>query len=61
MIFFSLGNHHDFAITTGSSRRRPTLGPEQPGSVPCRVQVGASTDELRQAKAHLEARGVESR
>ena len=60
MTFFSLGNHHDFAITAvGPTTDAPNSAPNSPGLFHVAFKVGESTDELREAKAHLEARGVE--
>jgi catechol 2,3-dioxygenase len=58
MTFFTLGNHHDFAITAVGADA-PDAAPNSPGLFHVAFKVGDSTDELRQAKAHLEARGVE--
>ena len=58
MTFFSLGNHHDFAITAVGSDA-PDSAPNSPGLFHVAFKVGESTDDLREAKAHLEARGVE--
>ena len=58
MTFFTLGNHHDLAIVA--------VGPDAPpapadstGLFHVAFKVGDSTDDLRRAKAHLEAQGVE--
>lgn len=58
MTFFTLGNHHDFAITAVGSDA-PDSAPNSPGLFHVAFKVGDSTDELRQAKAHLDALGVE--
>ena len=58
MTFFSLGNHHDFAIT-GVGPNAPDPAPNSPGLFHVAFKVGESTDELREAKAHLDALGVE--
>ena len=58
MIFFTLGNHHDFAITAVGADA-PDSVPNSPGLFHVAFKVGESTDELRDAKAHLEARGVQ--
>jgi catechol 2,3-dioxygenase len=57
MTFFTLGNHHDFAIVevgTGG----PDSAANSPGLFHAAFKVGDSTDDLREAKAHLEAAGV---
>jgi len=58
MTFFTLGNHHDFAIVaTGAD------APDAPGTSPglfhVAFKVGDTTDELRSTKAYLEEHGVE--
>ena len=60
MTFFSLGNHHDFAITAVGADV-PDSAPNCPGLFHVAFKVGESTDELREAKAHLEARAWRSR
>ncbi|MBI4587292.1 MAG: VOC family protein [Candidatus Rokubacteria bacterium] len=58
MVFFSAGrNHHDLAVLS--------VGPEAPdapreavGLYHVALKIGNSLDELRAAKAHLEAHGV---
>jgi len=57
MTFFTLGNHHDFAVIA--------VGPDEadapanaPGLLHVAFKVGASLDELRAVKAELEAAGV---
>jgi catechol 2,3-dioxygenase len=57
MTFFTLGNHHDFAIVevgTGG----PDAAPNSPGLFHAAFKIGNSTEELREAKVHLEAAGV---
>jgi catechol 2,3-dioxygenase len=58
MMFFTLGNHHDFAIAAMGADA-PDAPPNSPGLFHVAFKVGDSTDELRQAKAHLDALGVE--
>jgi catechol 2,3-dioxygenase len=57
MTFFSLGNHHDFAILEvsgeGSSRAATAVGLHHVA-----FKIGDSLDELREAKAMLESAGV---
>jgi catechol 2,3-dioxygenase len=56
--FFTLGSHHDFAISgLGADAAAPS--PKSPGLAHVAFKIGDSTDELRQAKAHLDALGVE--
>ena len=56
MTFFTLGNHHDFAIVEVGDG--PDPAPNSPGLFHAAFKVGESTDDLRDAKAHLEAAGV---
>lgn len=57
MLFFSLGNHHDFAVMQvtgeGSSRSESAVGLHHVA-----FKIGDQLDELREAKAKLEAAGV---
>jgi catechol 2,3-dioxygenase len=57
MTFFTLGNHHDFAVMEvsgeGSSAAESAVGLHHVA-----FKIGDSLDELREAKAHLEAGGV---
>jgi catechol 2,3-dioxygenase len=57
MTFFSLGNHHDFAVMEvsgeGSGRGGSAVGLHHVA-----FRIGSSLDELRDAKAILEAAGV---
>ena len=57
MLFFTLGNHHDFAVMEvsgeGSSQSRSAVGLHHVA-----FNIGRSLDELREAKAKLEAAGV---
>ena len=57
MTFFTLGNHHDFAVAiVGDDAETP---PEKSvGLAHVAFKIGTSTDELREAKAHLEGVGV---
>jgi catechol 2,3-dioxygenase len=56
MAFFTLGNHHDFAVAevTGSGQRSP----DDVGLDHVAFQIGTSIEELREAKACLEAAGI---
>ena len=56
MTFFTLGNHHDFAIVEVGDG--PDPAPNSPGLFHAAFKVGDTTDDLREAKAHLEAAGV---
>ena len=58
MTFFTLGNHHDFAIVAVGPDG-PDAAANSPGLFHVAFKVGDKTDDLRRAKAHLEALGVE--
>jgi catechol 2,3-dioxygenase len=58
MTFFTLGNHHDFAIVAVGPDG-PDAAARSPGLFHVAFKVGDETDDLRRAKAHLEAHGVE--
>ena len=57
MTFFTLGNHHDFALMEvsgeGSSDAESAVGLHHVA-----FKIGDSLDQLREAKAYLEAAGV---
>jgi len=57
MAFFTLGNHHDFAVVevsgAGSTRSADAVGLHHVA-----FNIGTSLDELREAKAKLEAAGI---
>jgi len=57
MAFFTLGNHHDFAVMEvtgeGSSRSETAVGLHHVA-----FNIGTTLDELREAKARLEAAGI---
>jgi catechol 2,3-dioxygenase len=56
MAFFSLGNHHDFAVM-----EVPGAGKADAyavGLAHVAINIGDKLDQLREAKAHLEAAGV---
>jgi catechol 2,3-dioxygenase len=57
MAFFSLGNHHDFAVMEvsgeGSSQAESAVGMHHVA-----FKIGTTLDELREARATLEAAGV---
>ena len=56
--FFTLGNHHDFAIAEVGTEA-PDAPANSPGLAHVAFKVGETTDELRRAKSDLEERGVE--
>ena len=60
MAFFSLGNHHDFAVMEvsgeGSSRSETAVGLHHVA-----FNIGTTLDELREAKAKLDAAGIAAR
>jgi len=57
MAFFSLGNHHDFAVMEvtgeGSSRSETAVGLHHVA-----FNIGTTIDELRDARAKLHAAGI---
>ena len=57
MAFFTLGNHHDFAVMEvsgdGSSRSEAAVGLDHVA-----FNIGTTLDELREAKAKLDAAGI---
>ena len=57
MTFFTLGNHHDFAIVA-MGPDAPSAPPNSPGLFHVAFKVGDTTDDLRQTKAYLEAHDV---
>ena len=60
MAFFSLGNHHDFAVMEvsgeGSSSSDSAVGLHHVA-----FNIGTTLDELREAKAKLDAAGIATR
>ncbi|MEN9545205.1 MAG: hypothetical protein RLZZ598_2038, partial [Pseudomonadota bacterium] len=58
MTFFTLGNHHDFAILAVGDDA-PDAHPDSPGLLHVAFKIGHLLDELREAKRHLEAAGIE--
>src|SRR5688572_26153724 len=54
--FFTLGNHHDFAIREVGPG--PDSAPDSPGLFHVAFKVGTDLDELRSVKAELDAAGV---
>jgi len=57
MTFFSLGNHHDLAICEVSGADAPA-GDHAAGLHHVAFCIGASIEELKEAKAHLESSGI---
>ena len=57
MTFFTLGNHHDFAVSEvsgdGSSESETAIGLDHVA-----FKIGTTLDELREAKAKLEHAGL---
>jgi len=59
MTFFSLGNHHDFAVMQVSGEAgRPA--DSSPGLAHVAFKIGDTLDELREAKVRLEDAGVQT-
>ncbi len=57
MTFFTLGNHHDFAVAaTGDGA--PEAAADAPGLMHVAFKIGTQIEELRDAKAELEAKGI---
>jgi len=57
MTFFSLGNHHDFAVRAiGDDAEAAPSG--TPGLLHVAFKIGDSLDDLRAAKRELEAAGI---
>jgi catechol 2,3-dioxygenase len=56
MAFFSLGNHHDFAVMEVSGE--DSSGENAAGLHHVAFKIGTTLDELREAKAMLDAAGV---
>ena len=57
MTFFTLGDHHDFAVVAVGTDA-PDAAPDSPGLAHVAFKVGDGTDDLRRVKAHLDAHGV---
>jgi catechol 2,3-dioxygenase len=57
MTFFTLGNHHDFAILAVDPDG-PDAAPNGPGLFHVAFKVGDSLDQLREVKAELESAGI---
>lgn len=58
MTFFTLGNHHDFAITAVGDDA-PDAPANSPGLFHVAFKIGNLIEELREAKLYLEAAGIE--
>jgi len=56
MTFFSLGNHHDLAISLVSGEE--TTGAEAPGLNHVAFCIGSDFNDLIDAKTHLESAGI---
>lgn len=59
MAFFSLGNHHDFAVMEVGEDAAGTSD-NQVGLAHVAFKIGDDLDDLRKAKTHLEDAGVHS-
>jgi catechol-2,3-dioxygenase len=57
MTFFTLGNHHDFALMQVAADA-PDANSSAPGLLHVAFRVGDTTDELRAVKDELDAAGV---
>ncbi len=57
MTFFTLGNHHDFAIVA-VGRDGPDAAADGPGLFHVAFKVGDSLDQLRGVRKELEAAGI---
>jgi len=60
MTFFSLGNHHDFAVMAVGDDA-PAPSEQATGLLHVAFKIGDSLDELRAARDHLTAAGIEAR
>ena len=59
MSFFSLGNHHDFALMAlGDSAEKPS--PKSTGLAHVAFKIGNDLDTLREAQAHLTNAGIQA-
>ena len=57
MAFFSLGNHHDLAISEVGEGTAPAA--DSPGLDHVAFCIGTSLEQLKEAKVHLEAAGLD--
>jgi catechol 2,3-dioxygenase len=60
MLFFTLGNHHDFALMEVSGEDQPA-GEAAVGLDHVAFNIGTNLDELREAKAKLDEAGIAMR
>lgn len=60
MTFFSLGNHHDFAVVAIGAEASDAPA-KATGLAHVAFNIGTTLDELRDAKTHLEAAGLDLR
>jgi len=60
MCFFTLGNHHDFAIAEVGADA-PQAPNNAPGLAHVAFKVGDTLDQLREVKAKLEGAGIKYR
>ena len=58
MTFFTLGNHHDFAVTAVGDEAMDAPA-NSPGLFHVAFKIGTNISELRDAKLKLEAAGLE--
>lgn len=58
MTFFSLGNHHDFAVL-GLGDEAEAAPRKAAGLAHVAFKIGNSLDELKEAKRHLDDAGIE--
>lgn len=59
MTFFSLGDHHDFAIVALGDDAE-AQGDKAVGLAHVAFKIGSSLDELKEAKQHLDGQGIAS-
>lgn len=57
MTFFTLGNHHDFAVMLVSGEDGPAR-PTSPGLEHVAFKIGDNLEDLREARDHLQGAGV---
>jgi catechol 2,3-dioxygenase len=57
MTFFTLGDHHDFAVKA-VGEDAPAADPQAPGLLHVAFKIGDSLEELREARDRLAAAGV---
>ena len=59
MTFFSLGDHHDFAVAAVGDDA-PDAPENAPGLAHVAFKIGTRIDELREARSRLEAAGIDA-